>query len=170
MGLKIIPLKCPNCGAKLDIDNGMDRFNCSYCGAEQYVERRGGTVVLRLVVDAIQKVQVGTDKTAAELALIRLKTESERLNEKHKALWSLHDGNRTIILIIGCAVGLGGLVTLLSAEKGDALIAACIALLVGVVLVYVSFTLRPVRELEELERQIEKTEQEIKRNQAIVNG
>ena len=35
------------------------------------VERRGGTVSLK-IVDAIQKVQAGTDKTAAELALRRL--------------------------------------------------------------------------------------------------
>ncbi|HPT28024.1 MAG TPA: hypothetical protein PLZ95_16515 [Bryobacteraceae bacterium] len=39
------------------------------------VQRRGGTVTLAAVTEAIQKVQVGTDRTAAELALIRLEKE-----------------------------------------------------------------------------------------------
>src|SRR5688572_14087956 len=53
----------------------MDRFACGYCGSEQIVERRGGTIGLRLIVDAVSRVQTGTDKTAAELAIIRLEKE-----------------------------------------------------------------------------------------------
>jgi hypothetical protein len=53
----------------------MDRFACGYCGVELLVERRGGTVALRAVERAIERVQIGTDKTAAELALSRLKGE-----------------------------------------------------------------------------------------------
>ena len=78
---KIISLKCANCGAKLEIDEKMDRFSCAYCGIEQYVERRGGTVSLRLV-DAIRKVQAGTDKTAAELALRRLDEELKQATKE----------------------------------------------------------------------------------------
>lgn len=74
-GPRAITLNCRNCGAKLDVYEDMDRFTCSYCGAGMLVERRGGTVMLKAVTDAIQKVQSGTDKTAAELALVRLKEE-----------------------------------------------------------------------------------------------
>jgi hypothetical protein len=49
----------------------MSRFACGYCGAALAVERRGGTIALRQVVDAVARVQVGTDKTAAELAIAR---------------------------------------------------------------------------------------------------
>lgn len=72
--LKMVTLRCPNCGGALEINGDMERFACAYCGSEQIVERRGGTVALRLA-DAVARVQVGTDKTAAELALVRLDKE-----------------------------------------------------------------------------------------------
>lgn len=75
MSDKFIPLTCKSCGAKLDVYDDMDRFACGFCGVEMLVERRGGTVALRGVERAIERVQIGTDKTAAELALSRLKGE-----------------------------------------------------------------------------------------------
>jgi predicted RNA-binding Zn-ribbon protein involved in translation (DUF1610 family) len=73
--IKTFALECVDCGAKLDISKEMDRFACSYCGTEQIVERRGGTVSLKLLTDAIRKMRIVADKTAAELALTRLKAE-----------------------------------------------------------------------------------------------
>jgi hypothetical protein len=74
-----ITLKCQSCGGKLDVYEDMERFACAYCGTEMIVQRRGGTVALKLVQEAIKKVQVGTDKTAAELALVRLNDELKTL-------------------------------------------------------------------------------------------
>jgi DNA-directed RNA polymerase subunit RPC12/RpoP len=72
-----INLNCTNCGAKLDVhdDDDMERFACGYCGTEIIVQRRGGTVALKALTAAIIKVQTGTDKTAAELALARYEKE-----------------------------------------------------------------------------------------------
>lgn len=69
----VIAMKCPGCGAGLQISSDMDIFACGYCGTSIRAIRQGGTI--SLVADAIAKVQVGTDQTAAELALIRLKDE-----------------------------------------------------------------------------------------------
>jgi hypothetical protein len=80
MADSFIKLSCTNCGAKLDVYEDMDRFACGYCGTEMMAQRRGGTVVLKAVVQAIEKVQIGTDKTAAELAIVRLEKEREKLN------------------------------------------------------------------------------------------
>lgn len=30
--MKLITLKCPNCGADIEIENGIDTFYCKYCG------------------------------------------------------------------------------------------------------------------------------------------
>ncbi len=73
----IIPLLCAGCGATLDITPQTDRFASSFCGLHQQVERRGGVVALKQVGDAIGRVQNGTDRTAAELAVRRLKRELE---------------------------------------------------------------------------------------------
>jgi DNA-directed RNA polymerase subunit RPC12/RpoP len=86
--LRIIPMKCPSCGAKLEITSDMDRFVCSYCGTELITERKGGTIALKPLTDAIMRVQVGTDKTAAELAIQRLENELEQ-QKKDRESFSL---------------------------------------------------------------------------------
>lgn len=80
-----VNLNCPNCGGRLEIYGDMDRFACGYCGSEMLVSRRGGTVALKAVTEAIKQVQVGTDKTAAELAIIRLERECDELSEQLKS-------------------------------------------------------------------------------------
>lgn len=72
---RTLVLKCPSCGGKLEIASDMEQFACGYCGTEQVVVRRGGTVSLKPVVEAIERVQQGTDKVAAEMALKRLQEE-----------------------------------------------------------------------------------------------
>ncbi len=79
MSERFISLKCESCGGKLDVYGDMERFACGYCGTEMVVQRRGGTVSLKAVAEALGQVQVGTDKMAAELALIRLGEELTRL-------------------------------------------------------------------------------------------
>lgn len=73
--IRTLALKCPSCGSGLEVSPDMERFACGYCGTEQMVQRRGGTVSLKLITAAISRVQTGTDKTAAELALVRLREE-----------------------------------------------------------------------------------------------
>jgi len=73
--LRVLALNCVSCGSNLKITGDMEKFACGYCGTQQIVERRGGTVALKPLTDAISKVQAGTDKTAAELALRRLREE-----------------------------------------------------------------------------------------------
>src|ERR1039457_5902622 len=54
-----INLTCANCGGKLEVYDDMERFACGYCGSEMLVQRRGGTVILKAITEAIQKVQIG---------------------------------------------------------------------------------------------------------------
>lgn len=88
MSEQFIELKCKNCGAKLQVYGDMDRFACGYCGIELVVQRRGGTVVLRRVVAAIENVESATNRAAAELSLTRLEREVAELTERHRELLS----------------------------------------------------------------------------------
>lgn len=83
--LASLTLKCSNCGSNLEITSEMSTFACGYCGASQMVQRQGGTVSLKLLSESISKVQIGTDKTAAELAIKRLKEEIEEANLQFSA-------------------------------------------------------------------------------------
>ncbi|MFC1744834.1 hypothetical protein ACFL35_12660 [Candidatus Riflebacteria bacterium] len=88
-----ITLTCPSCNGKLEITPDMDRFACGYCGNEHIVKRAGGVVQLEAVTQAIhgvkaevKGVKVGVDKTAAELAIVRLRKEIAELQEKKEKL------------------------------------------------------------------------------------
>lgn len=78
--IRVIKLSCVSCGSVLDISQQMDRLACGYCGTQQIVERSGGAIHLRGVAEALSKVQVGTDRTASELAIVRLTKELEGLH------------------------------------------------------------------------------------------
>jgi DNA-directed RNA polymerase subunit RPC12/RpoP len=111
----ILTLKCPDCGASLEISPDMDSFACGYCGSQQIVQRRGGTVSLKLVTDAIAKVQAGTDRTASELALQRLEKEiaaadkdCQQIERTIKEDENRHNGligNRVLFGILGVLGG-----------------------------------------------------------------
>ncbi len=70
-----VTLSCPTCGGKLQITKDIDRFACAHCGNEHAVKRGGGIVALEPVVAGLAKVQVGVDKAASELTIIRLNAE-----------------------------------------------------------------------------------------------
>ena len=78
--VRVIKLSCVSCGSNLDISQSMNRLACGHCGTQQIVERSGGAIHLRGVAEALSKVQVGTDKTAAELAIARLTKEFEAVS------------------------------------------------------------------------------------------
>lgn len=82
----IVSLSCQCCGGKLDVYKDMERFACAYCGTEMVVQRKGGTVAIQAVTQAIRNLQVGTDKTAAELAIARYTGELKDLHARESEL------------------------------------------------------------------------------------
>ncbi len=73
--MKILSLKCVNCGAGLEVKPDIDDFACGYCGVQQHVERSGGIVALRRLEEALDDVKLGTNRAASELALTRLQAD-----------------------------------------------------------------------------------------------
>ena len=100
-----ITLTCPSCGSKLQLTNDIEHFSCASCGNEHIVRRSGGIVSLAPVVDQIQKVQVGVDKTASELAIKRLSTEIEDLQKQKQAITVSNQGRIYAGIIGGSALG-----------------------------------------------------------------
>ena len=70
-----ITLACPSCSGQLEITTDIERFCCVHCGREHIVKRKGGVISLSPMVQAIRQVQAGIDKTASELAIVRIKEE-----------------------------------------------------------------------------------------------
>lgn len=82
--VEFINLTCPTCGGKLQITDNTERFSCGYCGIEHIVKRSGGIVTIEPVVQELREVKKGVDKTASELAIVRIKEEIKKLYEEQE--------------------------------------------------------------------------------------
>ena len=77
-----VSLTCPSCGGRLKITNDIERFACAYCGSEHIVKRGEGVISLSPVVEGLDKIRSGVDKTASELAIVRLQREIAELEPR----------------------------------------------------------------------------------------
>lgn len=89
-----VSLTCPSCGGKLQVSTTIDRFACAYCGNEHIVKRGEGIIFLQPVVEGLQKVQSGVDKTASELAIKRLLEEIVALKAERDGEVNSFYGNK----------------------------------------------------------------------------
>lgn len=80
-------LTCSLCGGMLKASSDAGRFVCSSCGSEVSTGKQS----FQPVVEAVEKVQTATDKTAAELALKRLQRELQTLMAHRQGLESEYD-------------------------------------------------------------------------------
>jgi len=87
---RVVALNCPGCGAALEVGPALTQLACGYCGKSAMVDRSGGTVALLPMVAAIERVQAATDKTAAELALVRLRAEQVTLQQSYRGEQERH--------------------------------------------------------------------------------
>lgn len=93
--MQIQIVRCPSCGASVHLAEDQNQFFCSYCRGAHVIERSGGAVIAR----TIEHILAGTDRVAAELALVRLEKESVRLTNEiadllHRCLDQGHDVRR----------------------------------------------------------------------------
>lgn len=84
---EFVSLTCPSCGGNLNISNDVERFACAYCGREHVVRRGEGFVSLTPVLDAIKSVETGVNRTASELAIVRLQREIDDLERRGRWLF-----------------------------------------------------------------------------------
>jgi hypothetical protein len=81
-----ITLSCPSCGGQLAITDDIHRFACTHCGTEHMVKRAPGIIAIEPVVHGLANIQRGTDRTASELAIVRLRGEMEYEWQKEQSL------------------------------------------------------------------------------------
>jgi hypothetical protein len=79
----------------------MESFSCGYCGTQLIVRRQDGTVSLKRVTEAIQKVQIGTDRTAAELTIARYEREMQPLSVEVNRLLAVRSKSGASIFLLG---------------------------------------------------------------------
>lgn len=137
-----ITLTCPNCGGQLQITEDIERFACAHCGTEHVVNRAGGIVSLKPVMDELKEVQRGTDRTASELAINRIANEIEMIEEElgylraEKTRIENDPKYKTNFLILTAVPALGlGALFFLGSENSSGLYCGGTLLTVGVLMI-----------------------------------
>lgn len=101
--MRIHQLKCPSCGAAIEIDESRDSCFCSYCGTKVYID------------DEIHRVEITKNinyhKTYTDEAEIRRIESEERMQERKYAVeretckskkWSALG---TVLVVLACVIG-----------------------------------------------------------------
>jgi DNA-directed RNA polymerase subunit RPC12/RpoP len=161
-----INLNCAHCGGKLEVYDDMERFVCGYCGSEMIVQRRGGTVALRAITEAIKQVQVGTDKTAAELAIVRYEKE---LWELRQSLEIAKKGDNSGGTTMGC----GAIVILVGVGLGMAIqsgLWGIIVVLIGAALMFFGYKAPNTKRTDAILKRIEFVKRQMNDKKRLVDS
>lgn len=61
--MKLVQMKCPNCDANLEVDDGLDSFFCKYCGTKIVLEGQSeASLKAKTAVKAMNKIGEMYDK------------------------------------------------------------------------------------------------------------
>jgi len=129
------------------------------------VIRRGGIVSLKPVVEQLEQVKVGTDRTASELALVRLEKEIRVAKGRLATLQSPPSpmGCFTVVALMTFALSF-----CMIGEEQDYTCVTMSAFLLGGCLVVSYLVGRPKKGRQEIELLIKAKEEEYRRHQEIV--
>ena len=86
----MLTLSCANCGAALKINRDQTIIQCEYCGSAQKIEKEGGSYVLATINSKLDELNDSSARTAAELALPRLRAELLEAQNQRYALLAKH--------------------------------------------------------------------------------
>lgn len=124
MGIKLITVKCPECGASLDIEEGRKQLFCSYCGSKILIQNDNEYIVHNINEADVRQAEA--DK------IIRLRElELEERENKQIAKW------HKIAYIIAGAVAAFGLLVQLIAPNNET---GSMILLIGMLIAGWTFT------------------------------
>ena len=174
----LITLTCRSCRAKTQVPKDLERFACASCGSEHIVKRSGGIVSLSLVAGSIDVDKSGVDKITAELDLVRLKRDINRLKINLENLqkggfgWEVY----VFLLITGSLLTIAGITSSTSSTMSWMTpifyisgIPLLIFGIIGIIRARASAESEKERILEII-RKIETTEKELKDKQNLFNN
>lgn len=97
--MKLVSLNCPNCGAPIEIEDGINTFYCKYCGHKVVLSDIDDSVLnAKMHLKDIEHAEKMQDKRdTQERYKIESKNKSERTKNKQKIILG-------IIGVIGCII------------------------------------------------------------------
>lgn len=177
----ITALTCPSCGGKLQISNKINRFACGYCGNEQIVHRESGIVYLEPIAENVRHIRTsvegmrgGVDKTAAELAIVRLTKELNTLDDKLKATIAREPSNWQSMGYLEGSALIGSIVMLIIAASNKHPLTWTVFFVFAIAFVYLLMKRSSVANglkraaIDDIKADIAETQKELQRNHRLV--
>lgn len=111
--MKVISVKCPECGATLDVDESRTQVFCSYCGSKVLLQNENEHIIR--VVDEAGVKRAETDKMVKSMQIDAAKQKREELKEarqKKLKLGIIVGSIGALILIIGAVAKIDMMISL----------------------------------------------------------
>ena len=99
MAIKMISVKCPDCGASLDVEEGRRQCFCSYCGAKVMINNENEYIYRTIDEAGIKKAEVEKEIRLKELELQAAQQKDNNvLNKPLTIIWMIF----SIIILVIC--------------------------------------------------------------------
>lgn len=82
MAVKLVSVKCPQCGASLDIDEGRNHVFCSYCGTKILVDNDNEYIYRHIDEASIKQTEAETMLRLKEMELQEKEDERKRKSQR----------------------------------------------------------------------------------------
>lgn len=115
MAIRFVSIKCPECGASLDVEEGRQQIFCSYCGTKVMVQNDNEYIYRHIDEASIKQAEADKIVQLRKLEIIERKRAEAAKVKRVKIIVSILMGILGIGLMIAGA-GMGGLVGLLVLE------------------------------------------------------
>jgi len=79
---EVIELICKNCGGKANFDLSSNIFKCEFCDSKFLIENKNNNISMQPLIQSMDSLQNGIDKTASEFAIVRIQKELDNLNRQ----------------------------------------------------------------------------------------
>jgi hypothetical protein len=96
--MKVIPLKCPECGATIQVEEGRQKCFCTYCGTQLYFDDGNKTITYH-------EIKEHTERTIDEARIKeaeneRLKMELETPQKHREEQFNYIVGGVSFVIIV----------------------------------------------------------------------
>lgn len=86
MSIRLITMECPNCHAKLEIEEGRKSAYCTYCGAKFLIEDDSTRTTILITRDEAEIAKINADKEIRLKSIERAERKEKEKRQRHKAV------------------------------------------------------------------------------------
>ena len=101
MSVKVNQVKCPSCGADLEIEEGRTSCFCSYCGTKVQIQNENEYVYRHIDEAGLKRAET---ERMVRMKELEIEEEKRKNRKKHIRIWLITTVTLIVIGIIGMVI------------------------------------------------------------------